>query len=132
MNSSTNSHRDHSSIRSIPDSGGDRRIGFTTSNSNSQSSRVGHHPVSSTNNIRPTTTSNHNSVHVSRRRGRERTVASSSTPGGEGSRRTIHAKTSSRSRRSGERERTNKTYSRTSNTLHSQLRIPIVYTTHDR
>src|SRR5947209_18265984 len=134
MNSSTNSHRSHSSIRSIPDSGGDRRIGDTTSNSNSnsQSSRVGHHPVSSTNNIRPTTTSNHNSIRVSRRRGRERTVASSSTPGGEGSRRTIHTKTSSRSRRSGERDSTSKTVSRTPNTLHSQRRRATRTTTRER
>src|SRR5207245_4177044 len=120
MNSSTNSHRSHSSISSIPNRSRDRRIGDTTSNSNSQSSRVGHHPVSSTNNIRPTTTSNHNSVHVSRRRGRERTVTSSSTPGGQSSRRTIHTKTSSRTRRGGERDSTGKTVSRASNALDSQ------------
>src|SRR5438309_9706426 len=124
MNSSTNSHRSHSSISSIPNRSRDRRIGDTTSNSNSQSSRVGHHPVSSTNNIRPTTTSNHNSIRVSRRRGRERTVTSSSTPGGEGSRRTIHTKTSSRSRRSGERDSASKTVSRTPNTLHSNVEEP--------
>src|SRR5207245_9238985 len=116
----------------IPNRSRDRRIGDTTSNSNSQSSRVGHHPVSSTNNIRPTTTSNHNSVHVSRRRGRERTVTRSSTPGGEGSRKTIHTKTSSRARRSGERDSTSNTVSRTPNTLHSQRRRPTRTTTRER